>query len=108
MQDKWLPFVRGGYTEDGGSILQKSISVGSGYYWAKTSDLIGLAFNWGQPNETTWGSGLRDQYTVELFYRWQLGQQLAVTPDLRLLIDPASNPEASQIWVFGLRARLAF
>ena len=107
LQDKWLPFVRGGYTEDGGSLLQKSLSVGSGYYWARTSDLIGLALNWSEPNETTWGPGLPDQYTMELFYRWQLGQQLAITPDLQLLIDPANNPDPSQIWVFGLRARLA-
>jgi len=25
-----------------------------------------------------------------------------------LLIDPALNPEEDQLWLFGLRARLAF
>jgi porin len=44
---------------------------------------------------------------VELFWRWQLGSQLAVTPDLQLLINPANNPEESSIWVFGVRGRLA-
>jgi porin len=107
IKDKWMPFLRGGYTEDGGSLLQKSISAGAGYQWIPGRDLVGLAINWGQPNETTWGSGLPDQYTMELFWRWQLGAQLAITPDLQLLIDPANNPDASQIWVFGLRARLA-
>jgi porin len=28
LDGKWMPFVRGGYTEDGGSLLQKSISFG--------------------------------------------------------------------------------
>ena len=44
---------------------------------------------------------------MELFWRWQLGEQLAVTPDLQLLINPANNPDEDRIWLFGLRARLA-
>ena len=28
INDKWLPFVRGGYTEDSGSLLEKSVTVG--------------------------------------------------------------------------------
>jgi hypothetical protein len=27
---KWMPFPRGGYAKDGGSLLQKSLSVGHG------------------------------------------------------------------------------
>jgi porin len=107
IQNRWMPFLRGGYTEDGGSLLQKSISAGAGYQWIPGRDVLGLALNWGQPNETTWGPDLPDQYTMELFWRWQLGHQLAITPDLQLVIDPANNPDASQIWIFGLRARLA-
>jgi porin len=104
---KWMPFLRGGYAEDGGSLLQKSISTGVGYQWVPGRDVLGLGFNWGEPNETTWGEGLRDQYTVELFWRWQLGEQLAVTPDLQLLINPALNQDESSIWVFGIRGRMA-
>jgi porin len=37
----------------------------------------------------------------------QLTQELAITPDIQLLIDPALNPDEDSIWVFGLRARLA-
>jgi len=106
-ENKWMPFLRGGFAEDGGSLLQKSISTGVGYQWVPGRDVIGLGLNWGQPNETTWGPGLRDQYTLELFWRWQLGAQLAVTPDLQLLINPALNPDVGSIWVFGVRGRLA-
>jgi hypothetical protein len=42
-----------------------------------------------------------------LFYRFQLLAQLAITPDLQLLIDPPNNPDHAQIWVWGIRARLA-
>jgi porin len=37
----------------------------------------------------------------------QLTQELAITPDIQLLIDPALNPDEDSIWVVGLRARLA-
>jgi porin len=106
-ENRWMPFLRGGYAEDGGSLLQKSISTGVGYQWIPGRDVLGLGFNWGQPNETTWGEGLRDQYTIELFWRWQLGSQLAVTPDLQLLINPANNPDEGSIWVLGVRGRFA-
>ena len=36
-----------------------------------------------------------------------IAPQLAITPDVQLLINPALNPDEDQIWVFGLRARLA-
>lgn len=107
LNDKWLPFLRGGYTEDGGSLLQKSVSAGFGYQPVPQRDLIGFAANWGQPNETTYRTGLPDQVTFELFYRFQLSTRLALTPDIQYLIDPAENSESSSIWVFGMRARLA-
>jgi porin len=51
---------------------------------------------------------LDDQYTAELFYRLPLTQNLAITPDVQLIIDPALNLDENRIWVFGLWARLAF
>ena len=41
-------------------------------------------------------------------YRLQVTRELAITPDVQLLINPALNPEKNAIWVFGLRGRLAF
>lgn len=102
-----MPFVRGGYADDGGSLMQKSLSVGIGYQKEAGKDLLGVAFNWGEPNESTFVPGLDDQYALEVFYRFQLAEQFAITPDLQLLIDPALNPTEDQILVFGVRARLA-
>jgi len=107
LADKWMPFVRAGYAEDGGSLMQKSVSVGLGYQPVPKGDLLGFGFNWGEPNKDTYGPGLRDQYTAELFYRWQLAPQFAITPDLQWLQNPAKNPDEDQIWLLGLRARLA-
>jgi porin len=47
--------------------------------------LLGVGLAWGEPNEDTWGPGLPDQYTAELFYRWQISKAIAVTPDLQYI-----------------------
>jgi porin len=109
--DRIMPFVRAGYTDDSGSLLEKSVSVGLGYRPDPTTrapgDLVGAAFNWGEVNENSFGRGLDDQYTLELFYRWQLTQQVALTLDYQYLMDPALNPDESSVSVFSLRARFA-
>ena len=107
LKERFMPFLRAGYADDGGSLMQKSVSLGVGYAAASGRDQLGFAANWGEPSESSFGSGLSDQYTFELFYRWQLGEQLAITPDLQLLLDPALNPDQDSIWVYGVRARLA-
>ncbi|NIS80947.1 MAG: porin [Anaerolineales bacterium] len=104
ISDKWMPFLRAGWSNDGGALLEASVGAGIGYYMSESRDLIGFGLNWGKPPE----SGLDDQYTAELFYRLQLAQNLAVTPDVQLIIDPALNPDEDVIWVFGLGGRLTF
>jgi len=106
--DKWLPFVRAGYADGGGTLLQKTFSTGLGYHFKDKISLLGLGFNWGQPNEDTFGPGLDDQYTVELFTRMQVIRNLQVTPDIQYIKNPARNTEADDSWVLGLRARLVF
>ena len=106
INDKWLPFVRGGYTEDSGSLLEKSITVGIGYQPVPMRGVIGVGFNWGKPNQTSF-EGTDDQYSTELFWRYQLTKELAVTPSIQYIKDPALNPDESSLWTYGLRLRLA-
>ena len=107
-EDKWMPFVRAGYAEDGGSLLQKTFGAGLGYHFGDNNSLLGLGANWGEPNEGTFGPGLKDQYTVELFSRLQVMKNLQITPDIQYIKDPARNTEDDSSWVIGLRARLIF
>jgi porin len=107
VQDRWMPFLRAGWAEEGGSLLDRSVSAGLGYQVVPGRGLLGAAVNWGRPNKDTFGPGLGSQWTFEAFYRWQVLKQLAVTPDLQLLVNPAQNPDESVIWVLGLRLRYA-
>ncbi|WP_198659436.1 carbohydrate porin [Winogradskyella aurantiaca] len=106
-QEKYFPFLRYAYTKDAGSLLQNSLSVGFGYQPKPGRNLLAGAFNWGQVNETTFGEGLKDQWTLEIFYRLQLSKRLAITPDIQWLLNPALNPVNSSVFIWGFRGRLA-
>jgi porin len=106
VDEKWAPFLRGGWSDDGDSLLQKSFSAGLGYRLRNDRDLVGFGFNWGEPNENQ-GAGTDSQYASELFYRLQVGKRMQLTADLQYIKDPAASTESS-IWVTGARARVAF
>ena len=109
--NQFMPFIRAGYTDDSGSLLEKSVSVGFGYQpdssAAVPGNLFGAAVNWGDVNDLSFGPGLDDQYTAEVFYRWQTTDKLAVTADIQYLKDPALNPDESSVYIWSMRARFA-
>jgi porin len=106
--DTWEPFFRAGYSEDGGALWECSISAGIGYHTRKKSDVIGLGLNWSRPSEDTFGPGLDDKYTAEIYYRLQVLKVLTITPDIQVLFNPALKPDEDVIFVFGLRGRISF
>ena len=108
VSDHWTTFVRIGYAKDGGSLLEKSLVGGFSYQKVSGGNQLGVAYNYGVPNESTWSRGLDDQQTLEVFYRIQLWKEIAVTPDIQYIRNPALNPVDDSLWVYGLRVRLAF
>jgi porin len=83
-------------------IYENSYTFGGIYYFANRSELAGAAINYGELA----APGLESQTTTEIFYRVQLAQNLAITPSIQLLQDPALNDEHDQITIVGLRVRL--
>ena len=108
VNDELMPFLRGGITEDAGSLLEASVSGGVGYKTEAFDGLLGAAVNWGRPNEDTFGPDLDDQLALEVFYRASLGKRSAATVDVQYIKDPAINPFESSIWMLNLRGRVAF
>jgi len=102
VNDVWMPFLRGGYGEDGGALMEGTVNLGVGRYFAESRDLLAVGVGWGKPQ----GAGLDDQYTLEVFYRLQLLDHLAITPMVQVLVEPALSPDDDVLGVFGLRARL--
>ena len=106
---KWMPYLRAGYSSKGGGwLLQKTISTGLGYHLKNGKSLLGLGFNWGQPNEDTYGEGLKDQFAIEMFSRLQITRNFELTPNIQWIHNPALNPAENQSWVLGVRGRVHF
>lgn len=105
-KNHWEPFVRAGYADKGGTLLENSVDVGLGYHFENNNQLT-LGLSWGKPSESTFGEVLKDQYTMELYYRLHLIKIITLTPDIQLIINPALNPDKNLIAVFGLRGRIS-
>jgi porin len=100
---KWLPFLRGGYSEDAGTLAEKSLSIGTGYLGlGGEGNKLGMALNWADID------GGDDQYTAEVFYFIEILPGLEVTPDLQWIRNPALIPDENNLYVAGIRARVAF
>jgi len=101
---KWMPFARAGWSEGTTPIYNRSATLGMIRKFQFRSDVAGVGINWGDPPDDS----LPNQTTVEAFWNFQFAQNLAFTPSVQLLIDPALNPQANQVWITGLRVRLTF
>ncbi|MCP3957816.1 MAG: carbohydrate porin [bacterium] len=102
--DTWMAFFRLGFSDGTAPIYNQSATAGFIRYFAYRSDLFGLALNWGDPPDDS----LPEQVTAEAFYRLQIAQNLAVTPSVQYLVDPAFNEVDDAVWLFGLRLRMTY
>jgi porin len=99
--DRWMPFARLGFSKGSTPIYNESVTLGLIHKFPYRSDLIGIAANYGSPPDNS----LRDQTSVEAFWRFQFSENLAITPSIQLLKDPALNTVDDTVWVWGLRFR---
>jgi porin len=99
--DKWMPFVRVGVSDGEAAIMKSQLSTGLTYRFGKHRSEIGVAVSLQDPIDNS----LDEQTTLEAYYRWQLSPQLALTPSLQILHNPALNPERSTVVLGGLRFR---
>jgi porin len=102
VDQRWMYFARAGWSDGDAALFEESYTLGFMRKFRRNADLLGLAVNWGEPPQ----NDLDAQTTGEFFYRLQLSENLAITPNLQLLRDPALNDEDDTVWVTGLRIRL--
>jgi porin len=103
--EKWMPFVLGGFSDGNASKLQAEFTAGLGLNFdtrnGKPARILGLGASWGNPSDDT----LHDQYTLEVFSKIHLAERFDVTPSVQLIINPANNPHKQVVTVIGIRAR---
>ena len=104
----WAPFFRAGYADGGGALVDRTVSVGTGYDLFGGRDLAAIGLNWARAPGTATVPDPRDQFTAEAFYRYQPFSNVQITPSLQLLANPAYDPAQSMDSVVSLRARVVF
>ena len=101
--DRWMPYARLGFSKGSTPIYNESVTVGLIRKFLYRSDMVVLSVNHGSPPDDS----LRDQTTIEAFWRFQFSRGLAITPSVQLLLDPSLNPTEDRVWVWGFRFRFA-
>lgn len=106
--DSLMWFLRAGASEG----WVNDLAVSAGFGWrpiANYSDLFGFGVGWVHPNdELLPGPLTREQTNLELFYRFHVTPNFAITPDIQLIKNPSLNPGVNTLWVAGLRGRITF
>ncbi|PLW69887.1 carbohydrate porin [Pseudohalioglobus lutimaris] len=100
-------FLRAGWADDGDSPYEASLSTGFDFTWNPGHSVFGVGLNWNRPNPSVYGTNLGDQYSLELFQHLQLTQEIALTPSVQVIRNPALNPTDDWSTFFGLRLRAA-
>ena len=100
------PFARYGYGDGANLPIEHFAALGVGIEgpFGAVDDVAGVGASWGRPP----GADPRDQWGLEVFYRFQLTPVIEVTPGVQLIVDPSFNPDEDVVGVFELRIGLVF
>jgi carbohydrate-selective porin OprB len=100
----WVAFMRAGHSPDAGlrSETEVSLGVGTPTPFGRVSDFAAIGWTWADVL-----GAAADQYALEVFYRAEVLEGAAVTPDVQLLFDPVLS-DADFAIALGLRLRVVF
>jgi porin len=105
---RFTPFVRYGYADvgaDGPTDIKHMANLGlvTDGIFGQANDRIGVGFTWSDPADKV----LDNQSTIDAYYHVQVMREIAVSPTLQIIFDPVRNPDKDQVYVLGIRTRLA-
>ena len=100
----FMLFGRVGFSDGAAPLYDKTATLGGLWRFEERSDLLGFGVNWGNPSDDS----LRSQWTTEVFYRFQLTENIAVTPSIQWVVNLALDESEDQLVIGGLRTRFSF
>ena len=103
--DNWGVYLRYGDNDGGINQIKRILSLGVSSLapFGRKNDQCGVGVSYTHPTS----DDLRDEYSADVFYRFQVTEGFELSADTQLIADPsASDKEA--VAVFGLRARLLY
>jgi porin len=102
-RERFAPYLRLGFSNGVGenAFYKKDIQIGHGLRFGNY-DMLGTAISW---NETNIPDS-KDQFTGEVFYRFNLSAHLELTPSMQIIVNPTFNPSQSTLIYLGIRGRI--
>ena len=102
-----VAFFRFGYGDPDVTPVKTFASAGVAWIapFGRKDDMTGFGFAWSDPSP---GQGFRDETLFEFFYRLALRPWLEISPDLQVVIHPASNHRSDLVWIPGIRLNASF
>lgn len=106
--DRAMPFFFAGMSEGGAAVFKKDVGGGVAFAFdttaSKARDVLGIGIAWGEPTN----GAFQEQVTGEIYYRWQLLDNFAITPSIQVINNPIAYPGKTTVTVLGLRVRATF
>ncbi len=118
-------FGRYGWASGEGLPFDRTFAFGAeigGSYWSRGADALGIAIGANRSSEAfrngsagvidaagspVFGFAARGSEKVaEIYYRYRVHQNFEISPDFQLIRDPAGNPAARPVKIFGIRVQL--
>ena len=81
-------------------LVDRSISAGFGYQIGERDNFFGFGANWGRAPDVD-----RNQVQVETYYRTPIVRGLSVVPSAQYILNPAYDPDVSNLWLLAFRLR---
>ncbi len=102
-QNKFAPYFRFAFSDGNGenAFYKSDLQIGHAFVF-RSHDLLGTAFSIAETNIPD----ADNQITAEIFYRFQITEHLALTPDFQWIFNPTFNPGENNITYLGIRARV--
>ena len=104
MDSGWMSFIRSGISKGRAARADRSITVGTLFRPENKVGEFGFAFGWERISDATLGQ----QRAAEAFFRWDVTDNIQITPSMQAILDTPLSQGSSTKLVFGLRTRLTF
>lgn len=109
VQSTWLinerivPIAAFGMSDGEGANALSRLNISVANAWRfPSNDLFGIGINYTTSTITD-----ENQFLSEVFYRWTWSKTTALTPVVKLVINPALNPNVDVLFYYGIRGRIS-
>jgi hypothetical protein len=109
LTDDITGFFRAGYADDDVYEVEGTWSIGAqmaGNKWDRENDVVGVALSQALINDDVDPDD--PETLLEAYYSIVLNEQLAISPDIQIIHNPAGDDHNDTIVIFGTRAQLIF